>query len=504
MTRVSCPVLRSRLTTASEAAAFIRPGDNVGMSGFTGAGYPKAVPAALAARMADAHQRGDDFRIALWTGASTAPEADGVLAEAHGVSARLPYNSDPMLRRLINSGEVDYVDVHLSHSAQQMRLGLYGPLNVAVVEVTAVLGDGLLVPSSSVGNNKTWLDRAERVILEVNDWHPRELEGFHDVYDADAPAPHRRPIQMIDPLQRIGEPYLRVDPRKVVAVVRTDAPDRNAPFSPASESSREIANHLLKFLRHEVRRERIPPELLPLQSGVGNVANAVLAGLDGSEFRHLTAFTEVLQDSMLDLLDSGTMRAASATSFGLSAAGARRFMDRIDAYKGRILLRSEEISNHPELIRRLGVIAMNGMIEADVYGNVNSTHVMGSAIMNGIGGSGDFTRNAHTNFFLSSSTAKNGAISTIVPMASHVDHTEHDVHVIVTEQGIADLRGLSPADRADRIIARCAHPDFRDALADYTARAKAERPTARHTPHLLDEALSWHQRYLRTGHMRPD
>jgi succinyl-CoA:acetate CoA-transferase len=204
---------------------------------------------------------------------------------------------------------------------------------------------------------------------------------------------------------------------------------------------------------------------------------------------------------MLDLLDTGTLRFASATSFGLSSDGVRRFMENIDRYKGRVLLRSENVSNHPELIRRLGVIAMNGMIEADIYGNVNSTHVMGSAVMNGIGGSGDFARNAYLNFFLSPSTAKAGAISSIVPMASHVDHTEHDVHILVTEQGLADLRGLSPRARATRVIERCAHPDYRDRLTDYVERADRARPTARHTPHLLDEALSWHQRFLDTGHM---
>ncbi|MBC7633492.1 acetyl-CoA hydrolase/transferase family protein [Aeromicrobium sp.] len=501
MTRITCPTLRTMVVAAEEAATFVHPGDNVGMSGFTGAGYPKAVPAALAARMAVAHGRGEDFRIGLWTGASTAPEVDGVLATAHGISTRLPYNSDPTLRALINSGEVDYVDAHLSHSAQNMWFGFYGNLDVAVVEVTAILPDGLLIPSSSVGNNKTWLDQADRVILEVNSWQPRELEGFHDVYYETALPPNRRPIPLNGPMDRIGEPYLRVDPAKVVAVVETDAPDRNSPFTPPGVESRAIAGHLIEFLRHEVATGRIPPSLLPLQSGVGNVANAVMAGLGASEFTDLTAYTEVIQDAMLDLLDTGTLRAASATSFGLSTAGVHRFMSNIDSYKGRILLRSEEISNHPELVRRLGVIAMNGMIEADIYGNVNSTHVMGSAIMNGIGGSGDFARNAFLNFFLSPSTAKNGAISSIVPMVSHVDHTEHDVHIIITEQGLADLRGLSPTDRAERVIAHCAHPSYRDELTDYVARAKANRPHARHTPHLLDEALGWHQRYLDTGHM---
>lgn len=503
MSRITCPILQGKVTSAERAAEFIHHEDSVGMSGFTGAGYPKLVPSALAERMAAAHARGENFQIGLWTGASTAPEADGVLAAVNGVSKRLPYNSDPTMRALINAGDVDYIDAHLSHSAQNMWFGFYGNLDVAVVEVAAILPHGQLVPSSSVGNNKTWLEQADKVILEVNCWHPRELEGFHDIYYGTRLPPHRKPIPLTEPMQRIGEPYLRVDPAKVVAVVETNHRDRNAAFDPPDVHSKAIASHVLDFLRHEVAANRMPPHLLPLQSGVGNVANAVMSSLQHSEFEGLVAFTEVIQDGMLDLIDSGKMLAASATSFGLSDTGAQHFLDNIDAYKGKILLRSEEISNHPELVRRLGVIAMNGMIEADIYGNVNSTHIMGSAIMNGIGGSGDFSRNAYVNFFLSPSTAKNGAISAIVPMVSHVDHTEHDVQIIVTELGLADLRGLSPVDRAERVIAHCAHPDFREELTDYVARAWAARPHARHTPHLLSESLSWHQRYLDTGSMQP-
>ena len=501
MPRITCPRLAAKVTSAEAAAELVRPGDSVGISGFTGAGHPKAVPAALARRIEAAHARGEEFRIGLWSGASTAPEADGLLASVHGVDRRLPYNSDPTLRAQINDGEVEYIDTHLSHSAQHMWFGFYGNLDVAVVEVAAILPNGLLVPGSSVGNNKTWLDRADKVVLEVNSWQPRDLEGFHDIYYGTRLPPHRGPIQLRHPLQRIGDPYLRVDPDKVVAVVETNAPDRNTPLSPPDADSTAMADLLVDFLRHEVARGRMPPELLPLQSGVGNVANAVMAGLLDSEFEHLTAFTEVIQDGMLDLLDSGKLTSVSATSFGLWPVGVQRFLADVGSYKGRILLRSEEISNHPELVRRLGVIAINGMLEADLYGNVNSTHVMGSSIMNGIGGSGDFARNAYLNFFVSPSTAKDGRISSIVPMVSHVDHTEHDVQVLITEQGVADLRGLSPSDRADRVIAHCAHPDYRDRLADYVARAKASRPHARHTPHLLDEALGWHARFLATGHM---
>ena len=144
---------------------------------------------------------------------------------------------------------------------------------------------------------------------------------------------------------------------------------------------------------------------------------------------------------------------------------------------------------------------MNGMIEADIYGNVNSTHVMGSRIQNGIGGSGDFARNAYISIFLTPSVAKAGTISCLVPMVSHVDHTEHDVHVIVTEQGLADLRGLAPRRRAQRLIDNCAHPDYKDALQDYFDRALAAT-LGKHTPHVLDEVMSWHTRYLNQGTMQ--
>ena len=499
-TRILNRALRDKLVSAEDAAALIRDGDHVGMSGFTGAGYPKVVPQALARRMDAAHAAGEPFKIGMWTGASTAPELDGALARANGVDLRLPYQSDPACRDRINKGEMDYIDLHLSHVAQYAWFGFFGKLDTAVVEVAGVLEDGRLLPSSSVGNNKTWLDQAERIILEVNHWQNPELDGLHDIYYGTALPPHRQPIPLTAPDQRIGEPYFRVDPAKVVAVVETNHPDRNSAFSAPDEASLAIAGHLIEFLQHEVKAGRLPPELLPLQSGVGNIANAVLAGLNNGPFENLTAYTEVLQDGMLEMLKSGKLRSASATAFSLSPEALAELNADLRRWHGRILLRPQEISNHPELIRRLGIIAMNGMIEADLYGNVNSTHVMGSSIMNGIGGSGDFARNAYLSVFMTPSTAKGGRISCIVPMVSHVDHTEHDVQVIVTEQGLADLRGLSPKKRAELVIERCAHPDYRPGLRDYYQRACRSAP-GQHTPHLLGEALSWHQRYLADGRM---
>ncbi|WP_373805280.1 succinate CoA transferase, partial [Delftia acidovorans] len=446
--RVRFPEFLSRTMTAEQAAALIPHGVNVGMSGFTGAGYPKALPQAIAQHAKSEHAAGRPYKINVWTGASTAAEMDGALAEAGALGQRLPFNTDPTCRARINAGEIDFIDMHLSHVAQHAWFGFLGPMSVAVVEVLGVTEDGRLIPSTAVGNNKTWLEIADKVILEVNTKPPAKMEGMHDIYYGTAIPPRRVPIALTHADDRIGEPYLRVDPAKVVAVVETHKGDRDNVFAQPDANSNLIAASIIDFLAHEMKMGRLPKEMLPIQSGVGNVANAVLAGLLTGPFENLLGFTEVLQDGMLDLLRAGKMSRASATSISLSGSAYRDFEENIDFYRERIILRPQEISNHPELVRRLGVIAMNSMIEADIYGNINSTHVMGTGMMNGIGGSGDFARNGYLSFFVTPSVAKGGKISCIVPMCSHVDHTEHDTQIIVTEQGLADLRGLSPRKRA--------------------------------------------------------
>ncbi len=500
--RIRNAALAARVMSAEDAAALILPGSTIGMSGFTGSGYPKAVPMALARRIEAEHAAGRPFKVSIWTGASTGPELDGALAKADGIEFRLPYNSDPVAREKINRGTMEYLDMHLSQVAPAAWQGFLGPLDTAVIEISAIREDGGLVPSSSVGNNKTWLDRAERVILEVNSWQSDALEGMHDIYYGTALPPHRVPIPLSRTDDRIGGPVLLCDPAKIVAIVETATPDRNAPFAGPDATSKAIAGHLLEFLQHEVKKGRLPAGLLPLQSGVGNIANAVMSGLLDSPFDTMTAYTEVIQDGMLDLLESGKLHVASATAFSLSPDAALKLNDRMAEFRGKIILRPQEISNHPELIRRLGCIAMNGLIEADIYGNVNSTQIMGSYIQNGIGGSGDFARNAFISIFMTPSTAKGGKISSIVPHASHVDHITQDVQVIVTERGLADLRGLSPKQRARVIIENCAHPTYRDALADYFRRAIVGS-YGQQSPTLLNEALSWHQRYVETGSMLP-
>jgi len=498
--RILNSTLAQRVMSAEEAAALIQPGSILGMSGFTGSGYPKAVPTALAKRMTAAHETGQGFKVSVFTGASTGPELDGALALADGVNLRLPYNGDADMRKRINAGEVNYMDIHLSHTAQLVDYGFLGKMDMAIIEVTAILEDGRVIPSSSMGNNTTWINCADKIILEVNAGQPLELEGMHDIYYGLGLPPHRQPIPLLKSDQRIGTPYLKVPMEKVVAVVNTDIGDRASPFKAPDEASRKIAGHIINFLEWEVKKGRVPPSLFPLQSGVGNIANAVLFALEAAPFEGMTAYTEVIQDGMVHLLDKGKLASLSATAFSLSPEGIDKIMPKIGSYRNQIVIRQQEISNNPEIIRRLGVIAMNAMIEGDIYGNVNSTHMMGTSMQNGIGGSGDFTRNAFISIMMAPSTAKGGLISTIVPMVSHVDHTEHDLQVMVTDQGLADLRGLCPRKRAKVIIENCSHPDFRPALQDYFNRAE-KLSAGKHTPHLLDESLSWHTRFMRTGSM---
>ena len=496
--RIAHAQLRGKVMSAEEAVEYIEHGHKVGISGFTGAGYPKVMPGAIAEKAKAAHERGQDFSIDLFTGASTAPECDGVLAEAGALRFRMPYQSDPTMRNAINAGSMKFQDIHLSHSGMMVEQGFFGDLDVAIVEAVRITEDGNIVPSSSVGNSVEFLHAAKKIIIEVNSWQSEELEGMHDIWTV-PPLPNRVPIPITKAGDRIGTTYIEIDPERVVAVIETDDPDRNAPFKAPDEVSAQIAGNFLDFLESEVKFGRLTYDGYVMQSGVGNVPNAVMAGLMDSKFEKIQAYTEVIQDGMVDLIDAGKMTVASATSFSLSPEYAEKMNKEASRYRESIILRPQTISNHPEVIRRTGLIASNGMIEADIYGNANSTHINGSRLMNALGGSGDFTRNAYISSFISPSIAKDGAISAIVPMVSHVDHTEHDAMVFITEYGVADLRGLAPRDRVAKMIS-IAHPSYRPLLEEYVE--LASKCKYQQTPHDLKHAFDFHQRIEETGTMQ--
>ena len=477
------------IVSAEDAAGMVKDGMAVGISGFTNAGYAKAVPHALAELVKAGEMK---VKIDLYSGASVGPEVDTELVEAGIIGRRIPYQTNATLRKAINKGEVNYIDMHLGRSPEFVSLGHVKKPDLAIVEALGITEDGDLIPTTSVGNTPTFVKYADEVIVEIAMAKPLELEGMADVYMTEQP-PNRQPIPITHPGDRIGSPYIQSGWDKIKAIVISEMSDLTRPLAAISEDSKKIGENIIKFLKNEVEQGRMGNSLLPIQSGVGSVANAVLYGLRDSDFEGLTCYTEVIQDSMLDLVKCGKATVASCTALAPSPEAQIAFFKDIDFYKDHVIFRPEEISNSGEVAHRLGLIAMNTALEVDIYGNVNSTHVQGKKIMNGIGGSGDFSRSASLVIFTTSSIAKDGAISSIVPMCPHVDHTEHEVMVIVTEQGYADLRGLSPKERARAIIENCAHPDYKPMLRDYFERACAEAPCQ--TPHILDEALSWHSRF---------
>ncbi|QQM65301.1 acetyl-CoA hydrolase/transferase family protein [Pseudoalteromonas sp. LC2018020214] len=485
--------LHNKVMSAEQASLFIKDGMTVGMSGFTRAGEAKAVPRALIEQV-----KKNPIKINLMTGASLGNDLDKLLTEAGILARRMPFQVDSTLRKAINNGEVMFIDQHLSETVEHLRNHQLTMPDVAVIEAVAITEKGHIVPTTSVGNSASFAIFAKQVIVEINMLHNPNLEGLHDIY-IPSYRPTRQPMPLVKVDDRIGSTAIPIDPAKIVGIVFTNQSDSFSTVTDPDEDTASIARHLVNFFKEEVAQNKLPANLGPLQAGIGNIANAVMMGLLDSDFKDLTMYSEVLQDSTFDLIDAGKLSFASGSSIVLSERCNAQVFNNLEQYKDKLVLRPQEISNHPEIVRRLGIIAINTALEFDMYGNVNSTHVCGTRMMNGIGGSGDFARNAHLAIFVTKSIAKNGAISSVVPMASHVDHNEHDVDILVTEQGLADLRGLAPRERAVQVIKHCVHPDYRDDMLDYYNRA-CER--GGHTPHLLEEAFSWHIRLEQQGSMK--
>ena len=481
-----------KVMAADKAALLIENNNVVGASGFTKAGDSKSVLPAFAKRAAT-----EDVAITLITGASLGYTTDADLAENHALLRRMPFMADPALRKSINDYRLKYIDQHLSETVEQLICGHIAPVDVAIIEASLIDENGNIIPTTSIGNSAFFAAQAKKIIIEINTKIPLSFKGIHDCSVPNS-YPDREVINIQNPTDRIGKPFIEIDPEKVIAVVYTDITDQPAVIAEPDVKTTAISKHLLKFFESEVEKGKLTYSLLPLQAGIGKVANSVLMGFKNSNFKNLTMYSEVLQDSTFELIDSGNLDFASGSSITVSEDCYDRLIKNFDNYKDKLILRPQNISNAPEVVRRLGIIGINTAIEFDIYGNVNSTHVSGTKMMNGIGGSGDFTRHAHIAIFVSKSVAKGGAISSVVPMVSHTDHTEHDIDVLVTENGLADLRGLAPRERARKIIDLCAHPNYRDELNDYFERA-CQR--GGQTPHLLEEALSWHAKFEETGNM---
>ncbi|HPX60964.1 MAG TPA: acetyl-CoA hydrolase/transferase C-terminal domain-containing protein [Deltaproteobacteria bacterium] len=509
--RVRCKSLLSKVVPIEQTIELFKDGMHVGFSGFTPAGCPKAVPTALADHVEKNNLQGK-LRFSLFVGASSTASIENRWAQNNMIDRRWPYQTGKDIAKGINTGSIRMGDKHLSLFAQDMAYGFYtkdtptGKLDIAIIEVSAITEDGGLVLTASCGIVPEILKVCDKIIVEVNTAMP-SFEGMHDIIVQKAP-PQREIIGITAADTRVGTTYVPCDTNKIVAIVESKLADQGRALADAEDSSVAIANHLLDFFAAEVKAGRLPKNLLPLQSGVGSIANAVVGGLASGPFYNLSVYTEVLQDGMLDLFDSGRLDTASACSLSLSETGFQRFLEKRDFYAPKIVLRPLAISNNPEVSRRLGVIAMNTPVEFDIYGHANSTLINGTRMVNGIGGSGDFLRSGFLKIMHSPSTRPSKTdprgISCIVPHAQHIDHTEHDLDILVTEQGLADLRGLAPRERAQCIIDKCVHPEYKPILQSYYDMAKKEclAKGVGHEPQLWDRALKMQLNLAQNGTMK--
>lgn len=471
------------LVSAGDAARHVARNDTLLTSGFGSVGYPKAVPLALAE---DDRKRS----LTLVSGGSVGEEIDTRLIEAGQIERRFPYQVTADARKAVNDRKMAFHDRHISRLGDEVEFGhLVESTDVAVVEAIAI-GSGWLIPSLSIGHTPTYVDAADRLIVEVNTEVPLQLQEVHDVFRRKAP-PARAPFPLQSPEDRIEGPRIEFDPDKLVAVVETDRPDRSYKFRSPTGTDNQIAANLSAFLEQEFQANPLFDNHAYFQFGVGSLGNALMGTFREFDFgsRTIGYFGEVIQDGLLDMIDDGKLSAASATSLALSLEGRQQLYENIDRYAEDIVLRPANLSNSPELITRFGIIAINSALEVDLYGHANSTHVAGSHVLNGIGGSGDFIRNAAISIVALPSTVDDGP-PRIVPMVPHVDHTEHDISVVITEQGVADLRGLAPIERARTLIHSCAHPDDRADLRAYLERATRN---GGHMPHDLTTAFDTYQ-----------
>ena len=495
-------IMNYPILTAEEAAEMIQHGDLLGIGGFGPSGSPKAIPPALAQKARREHEAGHHFKLDIVTGASIGASCDGELAAADAIDRRLPFSVNAELRKAFNTGRVRYNDLNLSDNASQLRQGITGKMDWGIIEacdIQEVHGKLRIYLTAGIGIAPTICRVAQKgVFIELNSWHSTRLIGMHDIYEIEAPW-YRTPVRITQPVEHIGMPYIEIAPERIRGVVETHLPDEARVMMPATDVTDQIGKNVADFLHWNMQKGYIFKNKLTLQSGVGSGANAVLGALGSHpEVPNFNIYTEVLQEEPLRLIQEGRIVAASTGALTIGSEHLQQLYEHIDDYRGRLLLRPSEISNCPEIIARLGICSLNTAIEVDIYGHVNSTKICGSKMMNGVGGSADFTCNAMLSMFTCGSTTKDGRISSIVPFCSHIDHTEHYVDAIITEYGVADLRNKCATEKAEALI-EIAHPDYRPLLRDYQ---KLAQKGGGHTPHLLSAAFAMHDTFLRKGDMR--
>lgn len=504
LSRIESPVFREKVITAEQAASYIKDGMTVSVPHFICYDSPVSTARALLGR----RNTGEKIEVKLISAASCTPVIDEDWTNAGMIKSFMPYTqAHSSVRKSANTAEggLNFMDYRLSMIPEYIRSGYLGDIDVALVSVAGITEDGKLKPSVCAGYTQTVLNCAKKVILEINLQSSEGMYRLHDVYEPDA-RPGRQPIPITKATDVIGSHFYTCDPDKVLGVVITDEPLFLSPMwypltaDAAPPEVKQIAKNFVNFLQIEVAEGRMTEKLPPIQTGGGMVAGTVLREM-GKHFKGMEMYTEAVLEDAMDMVREGSIDFISTAGFGCAGDTTDHILKHPEEYEGKLMVRPVEISNNPEVIRRLGLITMNNIVEADIYGNINSSHVNGTSVISGIGGALDFAQNAGLPCYFTLSTAKKGALSCIVPSCSHIDITEHEPCIIVTEYGVADLRNKSPKQRVAEMV-RIAHPDYRPMLQEYYDRAlESCGPDKAHTPVLLEELGAWHIRARDNGSM---
>lgn len=419
---------RDRAVRPEEAVQLLRTGHRVFLHGGSAVAAP--LEAALARRALDL----DHLEIYQLHKEGPEPLVAPALAAHVRVHALF---CGANIRSAIAEGRADYIPVFLSDIPHYMREGVF-PIDVAIVHLSPPDAHGYCSLGVSVDIAKQAFDSARLVIAEINQRMPRTH----------------------------GPAFVRLE--DLDAFILTDRP--------LPTRAREAVSPALEAIGRYVA-ELVPDEAT-LQLGIGAIPDAVAAAL-GTK-RDLGVHTEMFSDGVVDLIKAGVVTneaksihpGSCVTSFVM---GSQALYDFVDDNPG-VHFHPVDFTNDTAVIRQhRRMIAINSALEIDLSGQVCADSI-GFRIYSGIGGQMDFIRGAALApegkaIIALPATAQGGAVSRIVPAlapGAGVVTTRGHVQFVVTEYGVADLRGRSLAQRAEALIA-IAHPDHREALRRHAA-----------------------------------
>jgi len=470
---------------------FVAGSKAIAISGMTGTGYPKVVPRAMSEYV---ERTGEKFDVVVYGAGTVGVDLEEYLSRI-GIRRRFPIGaSAEVTRKLVNSREFEAYDMWLTEYSRWLRDDVltrrFSGIDIAIVEATGVTEEGLVL-GTSVDASPVFIEKARGVIVELSLVKPYML-GLHDIY---VPKINEViPVRSV--LDRIGDRVVKIPKSKVMAVVPSTIDDQRGAYSPGGDIDRRVVENIVDFLSKEASEDpNLRTDYVTLQPAAGPIASLLADRIHEIGFS-LSIWGEIASVRWLKTL-SGNVKAISGSAIYTLPGDERlreEFYENIDEFKDRVVLRPQAISNSPEIISRFYHINVQQAIEVDVYGQVNITYI-GDRFIVGVGGSGDHAKASYITIVALPSITGSG-LPRVVPLVYHVDLVDHDVDIIVTDQGWADLRGLSPLEKARAIIEECAHPSYKDMLWDYLETVVKKTG---HRPVDLRKAVEFREKLFTSG-----